>query len=85
MSMMTPDGLIIYEQPGVGLVVSAAEHNCMLSKWESERASRAPVAAKQTTTKPACKHATIVNVREFIYDQVRCSECGAYLGEPFTS
>ena len=36
----TPDGLIMHEQIGVGLVVSAAEHCFMLSKWESERADR---------------------------------------------
>ena len=29
----------MHEQPGVGLVVSAAEHCFMLSKWEGERAS----------------------------------------------
>ena len=38
--MTTPDGLIMHEQIGVGLVVSAAEHCFMLSKWESERADR---------------------------------------------
>ena len=37
--MTTPDGLIMHEQIGVGLVVSAAEHCFMLSKWESERAA----------------------------------------------
>ncbi len=37
--MTTPDGLLIHEQPGVGLVVSAAEHNFKLSEWESERAA----------------------------------------------
>lgn len=33
----TPDGLIAHEQPGIGLVVSAAEHNHTFSKWQSER------------------------------------------------
>jgi hypothetical protein len=35
----TPDGLITYELPGVGLAVSAAEHNFMLSQWQSEKAA----------------------------------------------
>jgi hypothetical protein len=33
---MTPDGLLIHKQPGVGLVVSAAEHNFKLSEWDSK-------------------------------------------------
>lgn len=33
----TPDGLIIHKQEGVGLVVSAAEHNFKLSEWPAER------------------------------------------------
>lgn len=35
---MTRDGLVIYKQEGVGLVVSAAEHNYKLSEWQAERA-----------------------------------------------
>ena len=32
----TPDGLIVFEQPRVGLCVSAAEHNFMLARWERD-------------------------------------------------
>lgn len=37
--IMTPDGLTVYQQEGVGLVVSAAEHNFKLSEWEAEKAA----------------------------------------------
>lgn len=36
MATHTPDGLIMYPQEGVGLVVSAAEHLFALAKWEAE-------------------------------------------------
>jgi hypothetical protein len=79
MSALTPDGLIIYEQPGVGLVVSAAEHNFMLAKWEGERAQRSVAQKTTTMIKPVCVHAT-EEVSAFIYDQIQCCDCGAYMG-----
>jgi hypothetical protein len=36
--IVTPDGLTVYQQEGVGLVVSAAEHNFKWSEWQAEKA-----------------------------------------------
>ena len=83
MSLMTPDGLIIYEQPGVGLVVSAADHNFMLSKWERELAALLSGPRKEKQPGEACCGQMQPVARAgYCYDQLSCSACGAYLGEP---
>jgi len=72
----TPDGLLIHQQDGPGLVVSAAEHNHMLSQWESERARlRAQIADLKKIIKNECDdwahdHTHLQNLcRQIGYDE----------------
>ena len=89
-NLLTPDGLVIYNQPGVGLVVSAAEHNFMWSRWQREREALlvgdhfldATKKVSRASTRATCRHVNTAARAGFCYDELRCIYCGAYMGEP---
>ena len=44
-----------------------------------------PDVASAQEIKPVCVHSNKEDIAAFIYDQIRCSDCGAYMGEAVSS
>ena len=51
-----------------------------LFRGDSASSSQTVAQVKPQSIKPVCEHANTVEVSAFIYDQIRCRDCGAYIG-----
>jgi hypothetical protein len=56
-----------------GLITASLKRDSASSSQAEDQVNTQPI-------KPVCVHANTVEVSAFIYDQIRCRDCGAYIG-----